>query len=227
MTTHPPNMNMEQSEEKSSKSNHRTKSLVLCMACIFLGACAENTMSNWISVYMENALQIPKIWGDIFGMLLFAILLGLTRTAYAKYGKDISKTLMISMAGAVVCYLVVAFSPSAIVSLIACVLIGICTSMLWPGTLILMEEKIPAVGVAAYALMAAGGDFGASVAPQTLGIIVDNVAVTEWAKNIGNTLSLTSEQIGFKVGMLIATIFPILGVILLIYMKKYFKTNIK
>lgn len=227
MTTHLPNMNMEQSEEKSSKSNHRTKSLVLCMACIFLGACAENTMSNWISVYMENALQIPKIWGDIFGMLLFAILLGLTRTAYAKYGKDISKTLMISMAGAVVCYLVVAFSPSAIVSLIACVLIGICTSMLWPGTLILMEEKIPAVGVAAYALMAAGGDFGASVAPQTLGIIVDNVAVTEWAKNIGNTLSLTSEQIGFKVGMLIATIFPILGVILLIYMKKYFKTNIK
>jgi MFS family permease len=227
MTTHLPNMNMEQSEEKSSKSNHRTKSLVLCMACIFLGACAENTMSNWISVYMENALQIPKIWGDIFGMLLFAILLGLTRTAYAKYGKDISKTLMISMAGAVVCCLVVAFSPSAIVSLIACVLIGICTSMLWPGTLILMEEKIPAVGVAAYALMAAGGDFGASVAPQTLGIIVDNVAVTEWAKNIGNTLSLTSEQIGFKVGMLIATIFPILGVILLIYMKKYFKTNIK
>ena len=43
--------------------------------------------------------------------------------------------------------------------------------MLWPGTLILMEEKIPAVGIAGYALMAAGGDFGASIAPQTLGIV--------------------------------------------------------
>ena len=67
-------------------------------------------------------------------------------------------------------------------SLIACVALGICTSMLWPGTLILMEEKIPAVGIAGYALMAAGGDFGASIAPQTLGIVVDN------KENKGETL---------------------------------------
>lgn len=86
-----------------------------------------------------------------------------------------------------------------------------------------MEEKIPAVGVAAYALMAAGGDFGASFAPQTLGIIVDKISVTEWATTLGNTLSLSSEQVGFKVGMLIATVFPILGVLLLVYMKNHFK----
>ena len=85
-----------------------------------------------------------------------------------------------------------------------------------------MEEKVPEVGVAAYALMAAGGDFGASFAPQTLGVIVDNVSVSEWAANIGLALSLTPEQVGFKFGMLIATIFPILGVILLAYMKKHF-----
>lgn len=223
MTAHLPDMNMEQSDAKASGSKHRTKSLALCMACIFLGACAENTMSNWISVYMENALHMPKVWGDIAGMSLFAVLLGLTRTAYAKYGKNISKVLMCGMAGAVVCYLTVAVSPNAVLSLIACVLLGICTSMLWPGTLILMEEKVPAVGVAAYALMAAGGDFGASVAPQTLGIIVDNVALTNWAANIGNALSITAEQVGFKVGMLIAAVFPILGVVLLIYMKRYFK----
>lgn len=220
-----PDMNMDQSEKKAVRSKHRTKSLMLCMACIFLGACAENTMSNWISVYTENALHMPKVWGDIFGMALFAILLGLTRSLYAKYGKNISKVLMWSMVGAAVCYLTVAFSPNAVLSLIACVAVGICTSMLWPGTLILTEEKIPAVGVAAYALMAAGGDFGASFAPQTLGIIVDNVSLTEWAKSLGNTLSLSPEQVGFKVGMLIAVIFPILGMILLAYMKKYFKNT--
>lgn len=223
MTTHLPDMNMEHSETRLTNSKHRTKSLLLCMACIFLGASAENTMSNWISVYTENALYMPKVWGDILGMSLFAILLGLTRTAYAKYGKNISKVLMLSMLGAIICYLTVAFSPNAILSLIACVTLGICTSMLWPGTLILMEEKVPAVGVAAYALMAAGGDLGASVAPQTLGIIVDNISLTEWAKTFGSTLSLTPEQVGFKVGMLIAAIFPILGVILLAYMKKHFK----
>ena len=217
-----PDMNMEQDEVKTVNTKHRTKSLVLCVACIFLGACAENTMSNWISVYTENALNMPKVWGDIFGMSFFAIFLALTRTFYAKYGKNIYKVLTFSMIGAVVCYVIVAISPSAIISLIACVVVGICTSMLWPGTLILMEEKVPEVGVAAYALMAAGGDFGASFAPQTLGVIVDNVSVSEWAANIGLALSLTPEQVGFKFGMLIATIFPILGVILLAYIKKHF-----
>lgn len=86
-----------------------------------------------------------------------------------------------------------------------------------------MEEKIPAVGVAAYALMAAGGDFGASFAPQTLGIIVDKISVTEWATTIGSTVSLNPEQVGFKIGMLIVTIFPILGILLLVYMKNDFK----
>jgi hypothetical protein len=86
-----------------------------------------------------------------------------------------------------------------------------------------MEERVPMVGVAAYALMASGGDLGASVAPQTLGIVVDNIAVTDWAKKLGNTFSLTAEEVGFKVGMLIATIFPILGLLLLAYMKKHFK----
>ena len=217
-----PDMDMEQSETKTAKTKQRTKSLILCMLCIFFGACAENTMSNWISVYTETVLNIPKVWGDILGMSMFAILLALTRTAYAKWGKDIFKTLVISMLGAIACYFAVAISPNAVFSLIACVALGICTSMLWPGTLILMEEKIPAVGVAAYALMAAGGDLGASVAPQTLGIIVDNIALTEWAKAFGNTLSLTPEQVGFKVGMLIAIIFPISGVLLLMYMKKHF-----
>ena len=223
MTAKLPDMNMEQNETKMAKSKHRIKSILLCMMCIFLGACAENTMSNWISVYTENVLHMPKVLGDIFGMSLFAILLALTRSAYAKFGKNISSVLMMSMVGAIVCYFVVAISPNAVLSLIACVLVGICTSMLWPGTLILMEKKVPAVGVAAYALMAAGGDFGASFAPQTLGIVVDKISVTEWATTLGNHLSLTPEQVGFKFGMLIATIFPILGVILLIYMKNHFK----
>lgn len=220
-----PDMNIEQSEAKAVHSKYRTKSILLCMACIFLGACAENTMSNWISVYTEKALHMPKVWGDIFGMSLFAILLALTRTAYAKFGKNISRVLMMSMVGSIVCYLIVAFSPNAVVSLVACVAVGVCTAMLWPGTLILMEEKVPAAGVAAYALMAAGGDFGASFAPQTLGIIVDKIPAAEWAATLGNTLSLTPEQIGFKAGMLMAAVFPLFGALLLAYMKKHFRKN--
>ena len=152
-----PDMNMEQNKAKSAGSGSGTKGLLLCMACIFLGACAENTMTNWVSVYAEKALRIPKVWGDILGMSLFAGLLALTRTIYAKYGKNIFKILTISMWGTVVCYLTVGLSANGALSLAACAAVGICTAMLWPGTLIFMEEKIPAAGVAAYALMAAGG----------------------------------------------------------------------
>lgn len=200
----------------------RNVGLVLCVACIFFGSASENTMSNWISGYMENALHIPKALGDIFGMAVFAILLGVTRNLYAKYGRNISVFLLWSMIGAVICYLLVGLSGNVVVSFIACVLTGCCTSMLWPGTLILMEEKIPNPGVAAYALMAAGGDFGASVAPQLLGIIVDQVSVSNWAMQLGTTLSLSTEQIGMKVGMLTAAFFPLMGVFVLLAIKKYF-----
>ena len=93
--------------------------------------------------------------------------------------------------------------------------------MLWPGTLILMEERFPNPGVAAYALMAVGGDFGASVAPQGMGVIVDTVSASPWASDLGEKLSLTAEQIGMKTGMLVGSLFPILGICVLLCMKKY------
>ncbi len=68
--------------------------------------------------------------------------------------------------------------------------------------------------------MAAGGDLGASVAPQALGIAVDKIALTEWAGTLGSALS--PEQVGFKAGMLMAAVFPALGILLLAYMKTYF-----
>ena len=219
-----PDMSEETSKERNKEKNkNRTIGLALCAFCIFLGSCAENTMSNWISTYMENALNIDKAFGDILGMAMFAILLGITRISYAKYGKNISKFLLISMICAAVCYLTVSFSNNTILSFVGCVLTGIFTAMLWPGTLILMEEKVNGVGVAAYALMASAGDFGASLAPQLMGIVVDNISVSEFAINMSNTLNLSPEQIGLKVGMLITSIFPILGSILIVFIIRYFK----
>lgn len=216
-----PAMDVSQSGGTGS-SKSRNLGMALCVGCIFLGSCAENTMSNWISGYMENALLVPKALGDLFGTALFAVLLGTARTLYGKFGGNIYKVLLISMTGAFLCYLTIGLAQNVMLSFLACVLTGCFTAMLWPGTLILMEEKIPGVGVAAYALMAAGGDFGASLAPQMLGIVVDKVTVSTWAADLGNTLALTSEQIGMKTGMLTASIFPFLGIILLLFMGRYF-----
>lgn len=216
-----PDMHIE--DGKSSKnSRKRIIGTALCFACIFLGGAAECTMTSWISVYIKKALNIPKIWGDIGGMALFALLIGLTRSLYAKNGKNISRVLLCGMFGATICYLIVAFSNSAPITLIACVSVGMFTAMLWPGTLIFMEEQFPAIGVAAYALLAAGGDSGASVAPQLVGLIVDKVSLSNWAIILSERLSLSVEQIGLKAGMFVAALFPLVGIFVLIYTKKFF-----
>ena len=195
--------------------------------CIFFGACAENAMSNWISSFMENALKIDKALGDILGLALFAILLGLVRILYAKFGKNIFKTLLVGMIGATACYLVVGLFTIAIPVFIACVLTGAFTAMLWPGTLIMMEEKMPKLGVSAYALMAAGGDLGASVSPQLLGIVTDTVSTSPLGARLAANLNLTAEQIGLKAGMLVTAIFPLLGAIVVIIAMKHFKKQDK
>ena len=218
-----PKMDSASENSGTSGAKRRTMGLALCVACIFFGSCAENAMSNWISSYMENALHINKTVGDVLGMAAFAILLGITRISYAKYGKNIMKMLMVGMVGAAVCYLVAGLSTNMMFAFVACVLTGAFVAMLWPGSLIMMEENLPGIGVAAYALMASGGDLGASIAPQLLGIVVDKVAASNFANELSLTLNLTTEQIGLKAGMLFTSVFPIIGVILLVFIIKYFR----
>lgn len=221
-----PDLNGEALPSKSvGNRKQRAIGLALCVACIFFGSCSEVVMSNWISTYMENALGISKVVGDILGAAMFAILLGIARISYAKFGKNITRTLLISMIGAAICYITVGLSSSVGVAFVACILTGFCTSMLWPGTLIMMEEKIPNAGVAAFALMASGGDLGASFAPQLLGVVVDKVSASNFAVSVGNSLNITAEQVGLKVGMLITAIFPIIGIAVVLVIMRYFKKN--
>ena len=212
------------SSESGQKDKFRPSTgLLLCFFCLFLGAASENAMTNWISGFMEKALGISKSMGDLLGIALFALLLAFTRTLYAKYGKNIGRVLLLGMIGAAVCYLVAGVVANPLVCAVACVFTGVCTSMLWPGTLIFMEEKMPRVGVAAYALMAAGGDLGSSVAPQILGAVTDAVSESSIAATLSETLKISAEQIGMKAGMLISALFPILGVAVVVIMRKHFK----
>ena len=220
-----PDMNTDAATAGTGASRRKTVGLALCTACIFLGSCAENTMSNWISGYMENALHLDKTLGDILGMAMFAILLGIARISYAKFGKNIMRVLMVGMISAAICYLTIGLTSSTILAFIACIFTGLVTSMLWPGTLIMMEENIPGVGVAAYALMASGGDLGASVAPQLMGIIIDRVAVSDYAAHRAAALGITAEQVGMQTGMLVTSLFPIAGIILLLFIIRFFRRN--
>ena len=180
-------------------------------------------MAEWVSSFIENGIGLPKVIGDILGVAMFSVMLGIGRTVYAKIGKNISSVMLWGMAGAVVCYLAASLSLDPAISLVACAFAGLCVSMLWPGTLIYMEENFRNAGVAVYALMAAGGDLGASLAPQLVGIVSDKIALLDIAASIAGELGITAEQVGIRMGMLVACIFPLAGVIVILVMKRFFK----
>ncbi len=210
-------------DSEGRKSSLFQRGLLLCFLCIFFGAAAEGTMTQWVSSYVETALTLPKLIGDILGMALFAVMLGIGRSIYARYGKNILRFMLFGMIGSVACYVVAGLSQSPMIGLIACAATGFFTSMLWPGSIILVEKRFPEAGVAAYALMAAGGDFGIAVAPQLMGWLVDRVSASHAGQSLASRLSLLPEQIGMRAGLLSAALFPLAGVIVICILIHHFK----
>ena len=208
--------------EKASNALGMLKSgsVWLCVAAIFLGGASECTMSQWCSGYLEGALELPKIWGDLFGVALFGLALGVGRTLYSKIGKNIEKVLILGAIGATACYIITALTGIALLGLFTCAFTGFCTSMLWPGSLIIASDRHPDAGVFIFALMAAGGDLGASVGPQLAGIVTDAVMDTDLALTLAERYALTTEQVGLKAGMLLSAIFPLAAIFIYIALAK-------
>ena len=198
----------------------RNKQLWLCVIAIFLGGAAECTMAQWSSGYIEGALGLPKVVGDLFGVALFGATLGLGRSLYAKYGKNVERVLILGAIGATVCYFTVALSGAPVVGLLACALTGFCVSMLWPGSLIVAEKRFPRSGVFIFAIMAAGGDLGASVGPQLVGIVTDAVAASSAFESLAVSFGLTMEELGMKCGMLVGMLFPLIAILVYFIMSK-------
>ncbi len=190
----------------------KNKTLLLSVLAIFLGGAAECTMAQWCSGYLEKALEIPKIWGDIAGVAVFSLMLGLGRTLYSKIGKNVGKVIFFGSVGASLCYLIAAVSPSAVFGLIACGATGLFVSMLWPGNLVIASERFSDAGVFIFAIMAAGGDLGASVGPQLVGIVTDITIASAKASELALSLGLTAEQLGMKLGMLTGMVFPLVAI---------------
>lgn len=204
---------MDTPERVSGVLEHmKNPTLWLCVAGIFLGGASECTMAQWCSSYLEQALGLPKVWGDIFGVALFAVMLGLGRTLYGNIGKHITRVLFFGAIGAALCYLIASLSGIPVVGLLACAFTGFCVSMLWPGSLIVASDRIPTGGVFIYAMMAAGGDLGASVGPQLVGLITDAAIELPAAAAAAQTLGLTPEQFGMKLGMLVGMLFPLIAI---------------
>ena len=75
-----------------------------------------------------------------------------------------------------------------------------------------------------FALMAAGGDFGASMGPQMVGVVTDAAIKNETLLSMAKSLGLTAEQFGMKLGMIVGMLFPLIAIIVYAtYLKSYRK----
>lgn len=217
------------SNEKTTGSDGllKNKTAILYIIGIFFAGASEITMCQWCSGYLEVSFNINKTIGDLLGLALFGFTLGIGRTLYSKIGKNIDRVLFWGCFGTFLCYIVATISLHPIPALMACAFTGFTTSMLWPGSLIAVEKRIPNPGVGLYALMATGGDLGATLFPQGVGYLIDrlmdNNGVMSFAKNIG----IGAEQMSMRGGMLFSSIAPLIGTFLFFYLAKKTKLNTK
>ncbi len=175
--------------------------LILLMVC---AGASESSMAQWASAFTESSLGVSKILGDLAGPCLFAAFMGVARMLYGKMSTrlNLENTMLISGLLCVVCYLVAALAAVPFMGLAGCAVCGLAVGIMWPGTLSLSSRKCPRGGTAMFAFLALAGDFGATVSPTLVGHI--------------------SEMYGdnLKAGLLVATSFPILLVISILFIRK-------
>ena len=144
--------------------------LLLMMVC---SGAAETAMAQWASDFAEAGLGVSKTMGDLMGPCLFAVCMGVARVIYAKISDrvDMMRYMIMSSALCVIGYLITVFSPSAVVSLIGCGIIGFAVGVMWPGSYSIAAVAVRGGGTAMFALLALGGDLGCSSGPTLVGAI--------------------------------------------------------
>lgn len=172
---------------------------LILMVC---AGASEISMAQWASAYVESALGISKSIGDIIGPCLFAVMMGMSRSFYGKYGEniDLMKFMIGSGALCLVCYLLSALAPLPFLNLVGCAVCGFSVGIMWPGTISIASKKIPLGGTAMFALLAMAGDLGGAVGPGIVGLVTQ------------------SANDNLKIGVLAGCVFPavlVLSVLLL------------
>lgn len=145
---------------------------ILLIMMICAGA-SEQAVSQWASTFAEKGLGISKAAGDLAGPMSFAILMGISRLFYGKYGNRINLDhfMIYSTILCILSYLGISLLSIPILNLIACAVCGFSVGIMWPGTFSKASASLPKGGTAMFALLALGGDLGCSGGPTLVGMI--------------------------------------------------------
>jgi len=167
-------------KQSSAKDALRKPLFIVLIFMILFAGGTEITFSQWASAFLEEAMGLPKMLGDIGGVGMFAAMMGISRIGYGILKKKgvswmpgQSKLMLAGSALAAVSYIVIAVTYNPALGLLACALCGLGVGLLWPGTLSLSVEAFPRAGTWMFAIMAAAGNIGASAGPSIFGVIAD------------------------------------------------------
>ncbi len=185
----------------------KSKLFWVLIALMICAGASEVAMAQWASAFAESALNVSKIVGDLAGPCGFAILMGISRVLYGKFGEKINLSVFMIVSGVLClfCYLLAGLANIPILGLVGCSLCGFSIGIMWPGSLSMSSKVMPKGGTAMFALLALGGDLGASIAPAIVGAV---------SENAGNNL---------QIGVLTAIVFPIGLVICVLALRKRYK----
>ena len=153
----------------------RSRRFWLCVGLMACAGATEASMAQWVSLYAEREIGLPKLVGDLLGPCLIALLMASVRTFYGKWENKfpLEKFLTFGAVGTAVCFATAALSHNTALAIAACSLLGVTISLLWPGSVHRGAKQFPGGGTALFGALALGGDIGCSVGPWLLGFIGD------------------------------------------------------
>lgn len=178
----------------SVKDLAKQKIFWVFMLMMLCAGASEQSVSQWASTFAEKGLGVSKTIGDLAGPMAFAVLMGLSRALYGKFGEKINLNHFM-IGSSILCvasYLCISLVSNPVVSLISCAVSGLSVGIMWPGTFSKAAKDLPKGGTAMFAFMALAGDMGCSGGPTLVGMISDK---------FGDDL---------KKGILAAVVFPLL-----------------
>lgn len=197
----------ESGEGMTVKELFKSRLFLIFALMMFASGASELSMAQWASAFAEGSLNVPKAVGDLAGPCLFAVLMGLARMIYAKFGGKIGLEKYILVCGAmcVAGYFLSALSGIPAVALLGCGICGFAVGVMWPGVYSIASASLPKGGTALFAMLALAGDLGCTGGPTVVGFV---------SSAFGGSL---------RAGLLAAAIFPavmVLGMLLLSRAKK-------
>lgn len=163
----------------------------LMMLC---AGASEQAVSQWVSAFAEQGLGVSKTVGDLAGPMAFAMLMGISRLIYGKWGDrlNLDRFMQWSCLLCIAAYLCIVLVPVPVIGLLGCAVCGFSVGILWPGTFSKASASIKGGGTAMFAMLALAGDVGCSGGPTLAGLV---------SGACGNNLHM---------GILAAIVFPVL-----------------